>query len=127
MSILRFLNKYLDDLHNLLSIIKLQIQVIRICEYKIEEVSRVNGSIPAYNFEFEPATSTHGGVGFFINENLCYKVRNDLKMLLNGWLKFIFIEISFVKKKTIIVGLIYRYLHMPINDFSFVTIFELNV
>ena len=116
MSILRFLNKYLDDLHNLLSILKLQIQVIK-------EGSRVNGSIPAYNFEFEPATSTHGGVGFFINENLCYKVRNDLKMLLNGCLKFIFTEISFDKKKKIIVGLIYRHLHMPINDFSFVIIF----
>ena len=123
MSILRFLNKYLDDLHNLISIIKLQIQVIGIYEHKIKEGSRVNGSIPAYNFEFEPATPTHGGVGFFINENLCYKVRNDLKMLLNGCLKFIFTEISFDKKKKIIVGLIYRHLHMPINDFSFVIIF----
>ena len=87
------LNKYLNDLHNLLSIIKLQIQVIRICEHKIKRGSCLNGSLPGYTLEFEPATSTHGGVGFFINDNLCYKARNDLKTLLNGCLEPIFIEI----------------------------------
>ena len=51
------LNKYLDDLHNLLSIIKLQIQVIGICEHKIKRGSCLNGSLPGYTFEFEPATS----------------------------------------------------------------------
>ena len=93
------LNKYLDDLHNLLSIIKLQIQVIGICEHKIKRGSCLNGSLPGYTFEFEPATSTHGGVGFFINDNSCYKVRFDLKILLNGCLASSFIEISFDKKK----------------------------
>ena len=87
------LNKYLDDLHNFLTIIKLQIQVIGICEHKIKRGSCLNGSLPGYTFEFEPPTSTHGGVGFFINDNLCYKARNDLKTLLNGCLEPIFIEI----------------------------------
>ena len=32
------LNKYLDDLHNFFSIIKLQIQVIGMCEHKIKKV-----------------------------------------------------------------------------------------
>ena len=63
------LNKYLDDLHNLISIIKLQIQVIGICEYKIKKSSCLNGSLLGYTFEFEPTTSTHGGVRFFINDN----------------------------------------------------------
>ena len=85
------LNKYLDDLHNLLSTIKLQIQVIGICEHKINKVSCLNGSLPGYTFEFEPATSTHGGLGFFVNDNLRYKVRNDLKVFLNGCLESIFI------------------------------------
>ena len=58
------LNKYLDDLHTLLSIINLQIQVIGICEHKIKRGSCLNGSLPIYTFEFDPATSTHGGVGF---------------------------------------------------------------
>ena len=72
------------------------------------------GSLPSYTFEFEPATSTHEGVGFFINDNSCYKVRNDSKMLLNGCLEPIFIEISFDKKKKIIVGLIYRHPHLNV-------------
>ena len=47
----------------------------------------------SYNFEFEPATSTHAH-------------GDDLKMLLNGCLESIFIEISFDKKRKVIVGLI---------------------
>ena len=111
------LNQYLDDLHNLASIIQLQIQVIGICEHNIKKGSCLNCSPPGYTFEFEPITSTHGGVGVFINDNLCYKVRNDLKILLNGCLESTFIEISFDKKKKNIDGLIYRPLLMPINDF----------
>ena len=64
-------NKHLDDLHNLLSIIKLQFQVIEICEHKIKRGSCLNGSFPGYTFEFEPASSSHGSVTFFINDNLC--------------------------------------------------------
>ena len=78
-------------MHSFLSIVKLQIQVIGICKG-----SCLNGSLPGYTFEFEPTNSTHGGVGFFINDNLCDKARNDLEMLLNGCLESIFIEISFV-------------------------------
>ena len=111
------LNKYIDDLHNLCSIIKLQIQVIRMCEHKIKKGSCLNGLLPGYTFEFEQTTSTHGGVSFFINDNFCYKVRNDLKMLLYGCLESIFIEISFDKKTKIIFGLIHRHRRMPINDF----------
>ena len=111
------LNKYLDDLHNLLSIIKLQIQVTGICEHKIKMNSCLNGSLPGYTFKFQPATSTPGGVRFFINDNLCYKMRNDLKMLLKGCLESIFIEISFDKKKKNIVGLICQDPHITINDF----------
>ena len=104
-------------MHNLLSIIKLQIQVIEICEHKIKKGSCLNDSLPGYTREFEPTTSTHGGVGFFINDNLCYQVRNDLKMILKGCLESIFTKISVDKKKKNIVGLIYRHPHMPINDF----------
>ena len=70
------LDKYLDDLHHLLSMIKLQMQVIVIYEYKIKKCSCLNSSLPTYNTK--PTTSTPGGVGFLINNNLCCKVRNDL-------------------------------------------------
>ena len=72
MSILR-LNKCLDDLHNFLSIIKLQVQVIGTCEHKVKKSSCRNGSLAFYTFEFEPTTSAHGGVGFFINDNYVTK------------------------------------------------------
>ena len=77
-------------MHYLLSFIKLQIPVIGICVHKIKRGSCLNGSLPGYTF---------GGVEFFINDKLRYKVRNDWKMLLNGCLESIFIEISFDKKE----------------------------
>ena len=40
------LNKYLDDLHDLLSVIKLQIQAIGIYEYKVKKVFLLKGLIP---------------------------------------------------------------------------------
>ena len=43
------LKKYLDDLHNLVSIIKLQIQVIGICEHKIKKGSCLNVSLHGTN------------------------------------------------------------------------------
>ena len=52
-----------------------------------------------------------------LNGRLESKVRHDLKVLLNGCLEPIFIENNFDKKKNVIVGLIYRHPHMPINDF----------
>ena len=39
------LNKYLNDLHTLLGILKLQIQVIGICKHKIKKGSCMNGSV----------------------------------------------------------------------------------
>ena len=84
------LNKYLDDLHNALKVIKLQIQVIGKCEHKIKNGSCLNCSPPGYPFEFEATTSIHGSVGFFINDNSCYKVRNDLRMILCGVLRSCF-------------------------------------
>ena len=72
-----------------------------------QEGSCLNGSLPGYTFEFEPTTSTRGGVGFFINDSLCCKVSNDLKILFYGRLESIFLEIGFDKKKKYIIGLIY--------------------
>ena len=48
------LNKYLDDLHNMVCIMKLQIQVIGICEHKIKKGPCLNNLPPGHTFEFEP-------------------------------------------------------------------------
>ena len=47
----------MDDLHNLLSTRKLQIQVIVICEHKIKKDSCLNDSLHGCTFEFERKTS----------------------------------------------------------------------
>ena len=104
-------------MHNLRSIIKLQIHIIRIFEHQAKKGSCLNGSLPGYNFEFEPPSSTHGGVRSFMNDNLCYKLRYDLEIMLYGCLESIFIEINFDKKKKNIIGCIYPHPLMLVNDF----------
>ena len=69
------LNKSITDLNNLCSIIKLQIQIIRICEHKVKRGSCLNGLQPGYTFEFGQTISTHGGVAFCGNDIVCYRVR----------------------------------------------------
>ena len=56
------------------------------------------------------------GTQIYFNANL-YGYYKKLWALLNGCLESIFIEISFDKKKNIIVGLICQHPHLPINDF----------
>ena len=56
------------------------------------------------------------GTQIYFNANL-YGYYKKLWALLNGCLECIFFEISFDNKKNIIVGLIYRHPHLPINDF----------
>ena len=56
------------------------------------------------------------GTQIYFNANL-YGYYKELWEHLNGCSESIFIEISFDKKKNIIVGLIYQHPHLPINDF----------
>ena len=83
---------------------KFQIQVIEICGHQIKMCSCLNGSLPGCTIEFEPTTSIHWGLRFFINENLCYEVRNDSKMLLNWCLEFL-LRLALIKWKKILLVL----------------------
>ena len=64
-------------------IVKLQIQVIRICEHKIKKGFCLNGSLPGYTFESEPAASMP----------VCMEVSDFSQMTIyatkNGCLEFI--------------------------------------
>ena len=50
----------------------------------------MNGPPRGYPIEFEQATSIHGSVEFFNNDNLCHKVKSNLTMIVNGCLESIF-------------------------------------
>ena len=61
------LNKHFDDLHELLSRLKIDFDVIGISEHKIGKDSRPSNNISLLGYDefiFEPTGTTHGGAGF---------------------------------------------------------------
>ena len=60
--------------------------------------------IPGYNFEFVPTPLASGGVALFIDDRHSYRI---LEKASNEAFQALWVEISFVKKKNIICGVIY--------------------
>ena len=89
------LNKHIDGLSNLLSLLKLNFPIIDFSEHRIRLNTPFNNiSLPGYAFCFDEKKSTHSGTGFFINEKyLCTKQR-DFNILLHKNLELTFIEIK---------------------------------
>ena len=67
-------------------------------------------TIPGYNFEFVPAPLASGGVALFIDDRHGYRI---LEKASNEVLQALWVEISFVKKKNIICGVVYRQHNSP--------------
>ena len=74
------LNKYHDDLEQILSLMKIDFQIIGITEHKIKEVTPIsNIKLACYHeFIYTPTQTSHGGSGFYIQVSLAFKKRNDL-------------------------------------------------
>ena len=98
---------------HLLEELKFQFDIIGSSETKItnSNLSAYQPYIPEYNFEFVPTRLSVGGVGLFIDEahNYYRVVEKTSNESFQAW----WIEISFVRKKNIICGLIYRQLNKP--------------
>ena len=103
--------KYHDDLEQILSLMKIDFQIIGITEYKIKEWTPIsNIKLAGYHdFIYTPTQTSHGGSGFYIQDTLAFKRRNDL--LLNppdtGDFESTFLEIVLPDKQNLIVACIY--------------------
>ena len=70
-----------------------------------------------YTFVSQPSLSNAVGVGFFINDSLCYNVRHDLSEIV-AWYENLWIKIqSGLINQNIICGVIYRHPHSDISTF----------
>ena len=115
------LNKHFDDLHESLSRLKFNFDIIGISEHKINKDNPPsnNISLPGYDeFIFEPTGTTHGGTGFYIKSGIDYKRRDDLNLNTPSFFEAMFIEIIIPDRKNLIVGCIYRHPSESIRDFS---------
>ena len=72
----------------------------------------------SYSHEFCPTESSAGGTRFYIRNHLSYKLRNNLCTHKPTELESSFIEISNLKRPSIIIGCIYRHPNMDLDEFK---------
>ena len=49
-------------------------------EHKISTGNNSTNSLQGYNFVYTPRATSHIGTGFFVNNELIYKIRDDLTL-----------------------------------------------
>ena len=107
------INKNLENLQTqVLEELEFHFGVIGISETKITNSNSAISvpTIPGYNFEFVPTPLASGGVGLFIDDRHSYRI---LEKTSNEAFQALWVEISFVKKKNIIWGVVYRQHNSP--------------
>ena len=106
---IRSLNRNLDDLvTDYLHELGFYFNVIGVTETKINNSNQNTGlrNILGYAFEHVPTPLACGGVGLFVDYSVLEKVTTESFQAL--W-----IEISFVKQKNVICGIMYRQHNSP--------------
>ena len=72
-------------------------------------------------FLYQPTDTTHGGAGFYINNNLDFKERKDLNLNSTGNFETIFIELIIPNRKNVVAGCIYHHPSSIIPTTQFTT------
>ena len=96
--------------------------VIGVTETKITNSNENTGlsNILRYVFEHVPTPLACGGVGLFVDETRSYSV---LEKASTESFQAFWIEISFVKKKNVICGVLYRQHNSPENFLKYLEIY----
>ena len=114
------LQYHLDELSDLIDKSKTKFSVIGITESRLNKdiAPPKDINLQNYNIQHTPTESNKGGSLLYISTDLSYKTRNDLKMYKSKELESIFIEIINKKGKNIIIGWIYKYPELAIDEFN---------
>ena len=108
-------NKF-DTFKNLLNSLNHVFSIISLTETWLNDQNSENFNLSNYNFVCSNRANRKGGrVGFYVSNNLNYKLRTDLNIYREGIVESILIEIISTTSKNIIIGTIYR---PPSGDFE---------
>ena len=77
-----------------------------------------NINIPNFSYEFTPTDSTGGGTLLYFADHLAYQKINGLIIYGKKYLEPTFIEITNPSKTNVIVGCIYSYPTIDLNEFN---------
>ena len=110
----------------MLSILDLDFDILGLTEPRItkEQNPTYDTSITGYKKYFTPTESTKGGTSLYMNKNIESKECTDLEknLFIPKKLQSTFVELIIKGKKNIIIGCIYKYPKLDINEFN--TLFE---
>ena len=107
------LNSNLENLQtHILDELDFHFDIIGVSETKITNanVGLSVPNIPGYDIEFVPTPLASGGVALFIDDKHNYRILDKTS---NEAFQTLWVEISFVKKKNIICGVLYRQHNTP--------------
>ena len=111
-----------EEFENVLAMLNFKFDVIGITETKIKKgiVPDYDMSIKCYQHYFTPTESNKGGVILYIAEQRNCKPRKDLDAISYKTyaLESVFTEIIIPNKRNILLGCMYRYPSMEVNDFN---------
>ena len=114
---IRSLNKNFHKIENLLNQLNFSPNIICVTEIWLHETKPFIHHLKGYDFIEKCGQGSAGGVGFFIKENLQYKLVNNINLNLASC-EDIWIEIILPKNKKITLGAIYRHPSYNFNDFQ---------
>ena len=116
---IRSLAKNFDNFHNMLNELDAEFSVIGLTEIKLKfnQDPIINCNLPGYKFISQPSYSNSGGVGFFIKDNLKFRIRNDLTASKDEF-EAIWIEIEGNNKQNMTCGLVYRHPNGDLDSFQ---------
>ena len=114
------LSAHLDELDTMLTLLNQEFSIIGISETRIKKDFQLptNINIEGYSIEQTPTEASCGGTLLYINNNLNYKLRDDLIMYNSKSLESIFIEVIYQNKPNAIIGCIYKHPCMKIDEFT---------
>ena len=118
------IDKHFDELSLTLSLLDVKFDLIGITEHKIKKDTEPLKNIDFHGYSpflYQPTDTTHGGAGFYIDNNLDFKKRKDLKFNSTGNFKTIFIELIIPNRKNVVAGCIYRHPSSIIPTTQFTT------
>ena len=106
------IDKHFDELSLTLSLLDVK--------FDLEPLKNID--LHGYSpFLYQPTDTTHGGAGFYINNNLDFKECKDLNLNSTGNFKTIFIELIIPNRKNVVAGCIYHHTSSIIPTTQFTT------
>ena len=109
-----------DQLETLLTTLKVKFDILGITESRLKTGKQPinNIDLQGYVVESTPTDASCGGALLYINKNINYKLRKDLKIHKSKEVESIFIEIINKKERNTIIGCIYRHPCMDAREFN---------